>query len=227
LKYIFLILSIFIFNSLGAQDFPKLYKWYYRDNGFPFGIEHLTLSSDGIFFYTVSSESGKCFLAKGTWKQKGNKLYLIGFDSTLAYPKPKVEFVKGSDSLLVITALDYFNKPFDGLTIGLLTPDTKNLYDGEYTFADSLGKFKVDKTKYSGFFFIYQWYNSDASLYDTTIQSYKITKDINGINVYLPIASAGALDRGISLINFGAQTFKIRDKGLRRKRELVYKPWDK
>src|SRR5688500_6525291 len=100
-----------------SQTTPKLISWYYRDNQFPFGIEHLSLSSDGIFFFTISSESGQCLLAKGNWRKKRNTLILHSWDSTLAYPKPKIDLINesGKDTI-IITAVDYFNMPFDGLT---------------------------------------------------------------------------------------------------------------
>lgn len=141
-----------------AQKPPQLKKWFWRDNGF-YSIDHLTLSSDSIFFYSSYCECGRVFVSKGTWKIKGNSLYLNGWDSTKAYPKPKLEFIKGESEYVTIIVKDYFQKPFDGISLELIPRGDSTNANAVMIFADSLGKFTISKTEYAAFYFVYQMHN--------------------------------------------------------------------
>ena len=215
------LLSIFLSLNTFAQK-PKLLKWYINDQGFPFGYDHLTLSSDSIFFYTASTENG-CYLAKGNWKIKKNKLYLNSWDSIRAYPKLHIDFIKGSDTNnVIIKSFDYFGDPITGLSLGLIKHNQRDISNAEIVFADSLGQFLLSKLEVEGFFLIYQFYNSSAFKYDSSIQSYKLEPYITQINIDIQPAAAGALDRGIYLINLGNGIFDIREDGLYSKGKRIY-----
>jgi len=155
-QFIILLFLTTSFTISFGQTPPQLVKWYYWDYGFPFGIKHLTLSSDSIFFFAISSENG-LLVSKGTWMTKYNKLYLNSFGLKSAYPNLKIEFIEGEGSKTVtISSFDYFGKPFEGLGIRLFRPeDTTNtaFHQAEIFFVDSSGQLKISKARIQGFLF--------------------------------------------------------------------------
>lgn len=225
----FLLISAVFLLSLGAhcQNTPKKVEWYYNDHGFPFGIDHLILSNDGMFFFTASTENG-CILSKGNWVKRGNRLSLMGMDSVLAYPILKMSIKRDRPSdTLQLRVTDYFNESFEGFAVAFIYKNSKDLDNSDIIFLDSSGEVRVPKTKYEGYYFPYQMPYSEATLYDSLIQSYRIEPDISEISISINHPSPGALDRGIKLVKLGNGTFKIRGKGLYQKGKLVYKIWDK
>jgi hypothetical protein len=200
-------------ESIG-QTRPQLIKWYYWDRGFTLGIEHLTLSSDSIFFFSISAESG-AYISKGTYKIKRNKLYLNSFDSTRTYPNFKMEFIKGdSANDVTIFAKDYFNNPFEGLSVRPISRKDSSFYNSSPIFADSLGQIIISKEENWSFYFLYQFDNSDAFLIDKSIQNYLLEKEVKQINVYIDFASSGGLDRGIKFMTLGNNIYKVKRGGL-------------
>ena len=132
-----------------GQSTPKVYRTYTARDDFFIG-EHLTLGTDGIFFYSLSCECGNERYAKGTWKIIGDKLYLNGFDSALAFPQSKVEIIEGKKGeQVIISATNHYGLPISSLGVALLNRD--NINNTGYAYADSTGKITVDKKEYQGF----------------------------------------------------------------------------
>src|SRR5687768_641015 len=148
---LFLMLSVY---KAFAQTQPTVFKSYFNNED-RYIIDNLILSTDGLFFSFASCECGKEYYGKGRWQIKGNKLYLQGFDSTKAFPRSKINFIKGqpTDSV-TIRAFDYFGKPMTSLLLGLIYKDTSNSPFPE--FVNKEGKLTIFKKDYSGFYLIYE-----------------------------------------------------------------------
>lgn len=193
-----------------AQTKPTVYKSFFNNED-RFIVDNLVLSTDGLFFSFASCECGREYYGKGTWKIKGNKLYLQGFDSTKAFPNSKISFTKGqpTDSV-TIRAYDYFGKPLTSLLLGLLLKDS--LQSPIYEFVDKNGKLTVSKKDYSAIYLIYE--ASDASgLLKKDDYYYFFTPQTQEITIRIDFAAAG-LDREPVPFNYGRQTFTIRNGNL-------------
>ncbi|MCH5719823.1 hypothetical protein [Niabella hibiscisoli] len=141
---VFLAMLFLSFVS-GAQPVPKRVKYYQVDHGFPFGYDHLSLSSDHYYFFTASTESG-CVMAKGTWTIKGDQLYMKGIDSSTVNLQPRVELIKGDTTEWVtIKAYDYFGKPFRALTLRPVRRGEEQLSEFDWPGPDSLHTIRLSK----------------------------------------------------------------------------------
>ncbi|MCF3110901.1 hypothetical protein LL912_19100 [Niabella sp. CC-SYL272] len=205
-----------------AQQQPTPFRSYVNNHGGIFGIDYLTLSSDHYYFFTASTEHG-CVLAKGTWRIKGNKLYMKSLDSLQAYPLPRLEFIKGDTAEFVtIKTFDYFHKPFSGLALWPLRRGDSTLSEFDWLSPDSLKQFRISKKEFTGFCFIYQVRGQNIPLPDTS-GFYQFTSDLKQINIFINWPEAGALDRGIEIISFkGEAVFTIKEDGLYRGRKRIY-----
>jgi hypothetical protein len=218
-----IILVILFLPFLGKGQKPaQVYRSFIRHNSFPLGIEHIVLGSDGIFFYANSADE-KVFLAKGTWKIRQNQLYLNGWDSSKAYPKAKIDFVKGDKTEeVIILVKDYFKNPFPGFAIDLIPGQAIGDPNGlrRMLFSDSSGKIKLSKKDYSAFYFVYMSYNSELPAED--VEFYNLTEDISRVNISIDFAGNAGLDRGAALRKINA-VFTLKKNGLYEKDKLVYK----
>lgn len=197
-----------------AQQQPAIFKSFRNNKGI-FIIDNLILSSDGLFFSFASCECGKEYYGKGKWQIKGNKLYLKGFDSTMAFPNSKINFITGqpTDSV-TIRAYDYFGKPITNLLLGLVYQNsTKEQF--HFEFVNQEGKLIVSKKDYSGFFLIYET-KGTPSLSGKENPYYFLDKHTKEVVINIDFAAAG-FDRTPIPFNYGKQVFTIRHGNLYRK----------
>jgi hypothetical protein len=203
--------------GLNGQPLPKRVKYYQVDHGFPFGYDHLSLSSDHYYFFTASTESG-CVLAKGQWEIRGDKLYMKGIDSSTVNLQARVELVKGDTTEWVtIKAYDYFGKPFRGLTLRPVRRGEEQLSEFDWPSPDSLNTIRLSKKEFSGFCLAYQ--ANDAL---DSIPFYELN-DIQQITFYISWPEAGALDQPIRIITLKDGSFTIRRDGLYENGTRIYK----
>ena len=218
----FFIITLLFSDAVFGQEKPEVYKSFWNNND-KFIINHLVLSSDSLFFSLSSCECGKEFYGKGTWRMKGNTLYLYGFDSTKAYPNSSVKLINGepSDSV-IITAYDYFNNPMKDLILGLIYNDTTK-FETSYEFADSLGRIMVSKNKFGGFYLLYEARGENIWIKDKN-PYYTFEKKTNEVIINIDFAQA-ALDRQPVPFNFGIQKLKIKQGNLYSESgKLIYIP---
>jgi hypothetical protein len=205
---VFTLLLLLVTIVTHAQKQPQVYRAY-LDKEDRFIINNLILSTDGVFFQFSSCECGKEYYARGTYQIKGDKLYLHGFDSTQAFPRSKIEYIKGEavgDSVTITTS-DYFGNPMTNLLLGLLEKDS-SIYPF-YEFVDNQGQFKLKRKDYSGFFLIYE--EQDGSgIVDKSTHHYFIGNGIKEVRIHIDFATAG-FDRQPIPFSFGKQVFKMKD----------------
>lgn len=202
------LLLLMIVSHVYSQKLPQVYKSYWNNED-QYVINNLILSTDGIFFQHSSCECGKEYYGKGTYQIKGDKLYLHGFDSTRAFPRSKIDYIKGEavDDSVTITTSDYFGKPMTNLLLGLLEKDSA-IYPF-YEFVDKQGQFKLSRKDYSGFFLIYE--EQDGSgIVDKSTHHYFIDNGIKEVCIHIDFAAAG-FDRQPIPFNFGKQVFRIKN----------------
>ncbi|MGZ3853209.1 MAG: hypothetical protein ACXVBX_10500, partial [Flavisolibacter sp.] len=198
----FLLLTIFFFCK-GSSQTPTVYKRYTLPGKFPSGVQTLTLSSDGIFYYSVSVES-RAFVAKGNWKIKGDRMFLTTWSRQNSYPRLKIDFVKQSDTgKVLLSAKDAFQQPFRNLGVALIRKGSNGDFPN-YTYLDSTGKLTIDKNEYSTFYLLYQYGDSEAKEFDSTVQYYSFGPEVHQIKLYVDFDGSAPLNRGVVLFDYGS-----------------------
>jgi len=216
----FLVLTIFFYYKGGSQT-HTVYKRYTLPGKFPSGEQRLTLSSNGIFYYSVSVES-RAVVAKGNWKIKGDKLHLTTWGRQKSYPKLKIDFVNQTDSgKALLSAKDVFQRPFCHLGIALIRKGSNGDFPN-YTYLDSSGKLTVDKDEYSTFYLLYQYGDSEAEEFDKNVQYYSFEPEVYQINMYIDFDGDAPLDRGVVVIDYGNHIFQMKKDGLYEKGKKIF-----
>jgi hypothetical protein len=217
---IFLILvTIAFIHPCYGQKTANIYRTYTGEDNFFFG-EGLTLGTDGIFFFSRSCECGTERYGKGTWKIKGDKLYLNGFDSVQAFPQSKVEQIEGDTSgNVLLTATNHFGLPMRGLTVALLR-NGRTDGDAAFFYTDSTGKLLVDKKDFMGFYLIYECHSSIVNIGDT-LKYYLFSPKAKQYNIHIDFADAG-FDREPIAFNYGRKVYTIRRNKLLYKSKVLF-----
>lgn len=190
-----------------AQKQPQVYKSYWNNEN-KFIINHLVLSTDSTFFDFSSCECGEAYYGRGTWRIKGKMLYLKGWDSTRAFPRSQITLLEGeANDSVTIAAYDYFSRPIKYLSLGLITHDTTE-FEPEYRAADTLGKLKISKKDYRGFFLVYESKdNTGLRGKDTPYQDFE--KNTREVVIRINYAGSGFNGEPIPF-TYPSQSFRIK-----------------
>ena len=215
-KILWSIVCVLAIKTAYAQKYPKEYMSFidHRDRWF---INNIILSDDSVFFYLGCGENNT-YLSKGKWTIKEGKLILNGFDSSIIFPKAKMEFsaYKSKDSVHILV-LDYFDNPAFDAQIDVYGIDGKM----QPFFPDSAGNIYLSRDQCVTFGLDYELRQAD----NPQNINYSISTKTNKIIIYLdyPIG----LYNELFARNFKA-VFDLKDGRLYRDGNLVYdKPTDK
>lgn len=213
ISLILLILVLAFCGNLGllAQSKPRIVRQF--SNQMHFSGELLTLSSDSVFFYTMSCECNEIEYAKGKWEYKNGFMILRGFSNKESFPKSTITETRESspqDSVW-ITATDYFGNAMPVPDLELIRVLKKGGSEYEKTWTkDSL---VLSKAEYAGFHLVYKL--SGAPFYvDDFSYRYLFNPFVSKINIQIDYPKTTLFWGAPQQDEFGIRTYLLKPSGL-------------